>query len=266
MFCLKIVDKDCKTIAVASGDKEVNLICSHTYSEGDKIILESDNKELFVWIQFDDALDSSLVYLKENIITYEIPFGDKSINLSPKVFSGGKHLLKIKRAKSFEVNQYRNLSHNALDYHKNDTFYPHAYANVETRGEAVFAAQNAIDGITINTDHGEWPYQSWGINRQDDAKIKIDFGRLVKINRIIIYSRADFPHDNWWEKGTVTFSDGIKLTLDMIKTENAQEFVFEEKITSWIELGELVKSDDPSPFPALTQIEVYGMEYAFINL
>lgn len=39
-----------------------------------------------------------------------------------------------------------------------------------TRGESVFAAQNAIDGITVNTCHGEWLYQSWGINMQEDSR------------------------------------------------------------------------------------------------
>lgn len=29
---------------------------------------------------------------------------------------------------------------------------------LETSGEAVFAAQNAVDGITANHCHGEWPY------------------------------------------------------------------------------------------------------------
>ena len=29
---------------------------------------------------------------------------------------------------------------------------------------------------------------------------------------------------------------------------------------TWIKLGTLIKAEDPSPFPALTQIEVYGKE------
>ena len=40
---------------------------------------------------------------------------------------------------------------------------------LETGGEAVFAARNAIDGIYENSSHGEWPYQSWGINRDPNA-------------------------------------------------------------------------------------------------
>ncbi len=81
----------------------------------------------------------------------------------------------------------------------------------------VFAAQNAIDGVTANNYHGEWPYESWGINRQDDAKIRIDFGRKVRVNRILLYTRADFPHDNWWEQVSFTCSDGSSMELQMEK-------------------------------------------------
>lgn len=67
---------------------------------------------------------------------------------------------------------------------------------------------NAIDGITAAACHGEWPYESWGINQRADAAIKLEFGRTVEADRIILYTRADYPHDNWWKKATVTFSDG----------------------------------------------------------
>ena len=31
---------------------------------------------------------------------------------------------------------------------------------------------------------------------------------------------------------------------------------------TWIKLGQLIKADDPSPFPALTQFEVWGWDSA----
>ena len=34
---------------------------------------------------------------------------------------------------------------------------------------------------------------------------------------VIIYTRADFPHDNWWKKATVIFSDGTQEVLDLKK-------------------------------------------------
>lgn len=41
---------------------------------------------------------------------------------------------------------------------------------------------------------------------------------------------------------------------------HGQEFLFEKKKIEWLEFSDLKKADDPSPFPALTQFEVYGME------
>ena len=60
---------------------------------------------------------------------------------------------------------YRNLALNVNDQSCSTTCYPHVSANVETRGEAVFAAVNGVDGVTANEGHWKWPFQSWGINR-----------------------------------------------------------------------------------------------------
>lgn len=89
---------------------------------------------------------------------------------------------------------------------------------METRGESVFAARNAIDGVCENRSHGEWPYESWGINMQDDAEMTVEFGQEVVTDRIVLYTRADFPHDNWWTQVTLTFSDGtdIKWKLEKV--------------------------------------------------
>lgn len=259
MFSLKVEDGSGKTITLARGDEEVNLLATREYCEGDSILLEYSEKPMFVWLQLDDALGESLVYLTGNM-RYMIPFGEKRINLSPKVFSGKQHLLRIKKAKDFEVKAYRNLALNVNDFHENDACFPHASANVETRGEAVFAAKNAIDGVTANDCHGAWPYASWGINRNPDAALKLEFGREVEVDRLVVYLRADFPHDNWWEKATVTFSDKSSMELNFTKTGLGQEFTFEKKKIKWLELSHLIQAKDPSPFPALTQIEVYGTE------
>lgn len=119
---------------------------------------------------------------------------------------------------------------------------------------------NAIDGVVVTEDHGKWPYQSWGVNRQDDAKWRLDFGRTVIVDRIIVYLRIDFPHDNWWTQDKVTFSDNSEMILNFEKGGHPQQFTFDKKEIQYLEFSELIKADDPSPFPALTQFEVYGLE------
>ena len=147
-----------------------------------------------------------------------------------------------------------------MDQHGDRGCYPHASANVETRGESVFAARNAIDGVLANRSHGSWPYESWGINKRQDAQMLLEFGRPVDIDRIVLWTRADFPHDNWWVEAELLFSDGTREIVKMEKSRKPHGFQMEKKNITWIRLGNLIQSDDPSPFPALTQLEVYGRE------
>ena len=159
-----------------------------------------------------------------------------------------------------EIAARRNLAFNCYDEHGDTGFYPHASANVETRGEAVFAARNAIDGIFENSAHGEYPYQSWGINRDPNAALTLDFGREVLLDELRITERADFPHDNYWVKATVEFSDGSRLDIPLVKSAKPQSVAFEPKRVRSLVLKDLIQAEGTSPFPALTQIEAFGTE------
>ncbi len=63
----------------------------------------------------------------------------------------------------------------------------------ERGGHLVFAARNAIDGIVCPESHGEYPYQSWGINRDPQACWTLEFGHPVKAEALVLTTRADFP-------------------------------------------------------------------------
>lgn len=49
ILALKVLDKDSNTICVSSGENFVDLVCTHTYEEGDRIVLETDEK-IFTYI------------------------------------------------------------------------------------------------------------------------------------------------------------------------------------------------------------------------
>ncbi len=49
--------------------------------------------------------------------------------------------------------------------------------------------------------------------------------------------------------------------MEMEKSAKPHEVTFEEKQITWLEMHDMKKSDDPSPFPALSQIEVYGKAF-----
>ena len=246
----------------ASSDRELTLSFDGEYRKGDIIEISELIPNRFYVIQIDSVMAPSIVYVTTDTIIYPIPFYALRENLNPLSFVGNRHVINLREASEYEVNAYRNLSENTFDRHDVTGLYPHASANVETRGESVFAAQNAINGNVAHGSHGEWPYESWGINQREDAEFRLDFGRPVNIREIWIYERSDFPHDNWWVKGILSFSNGAKETLQLEKREDGSAQIFDivQDNVIWLTLSELIKADDPSPFPALTQIKVFGTE------
>jgi hypothetical protein len=257
---LKIINEEGNILASNTETDEVMLVYQNEYKPGDKIVLTSNEKDIYLYVQVDDALGSAFVYISQNEVVHQIPFAEKRLSYSPKVFVGNMHYLWARLATKEEVSNYKNLALNVMDQHGCTGCYPHASANVETRGESVFAARNAIDGVRETHSHGNWPFESWGINMQDDAAMKVEFGRSVITDRISMYTRADFPHDNWWKEVTLSFSDGTQIVWELEKSDKAHVLTFEKKKVEWVLLSNLLKADDPSPFPALTQLEVYGVE------
>lgn len=256
---LKVQNKDGKVLAEQTGENGLCLLYGGEYTEGDRILLTASEYPAHLVWQVDDALGAAQCYVTRDVV-YQIPFGEKKTVYSPKTFSGNQHHLFVRTADTDEIELYRNLAVNVADQHDVEGCYPHAKANVETRGESVFAARNAIDGNCANSSHGLWPFQSWGINRDPNACFTLDFGRPVCIDRLKIWLRADFPHDAWWTEGTVTFSDGSKAVLNFEKTDRGQVFNIVPRTVSWLTFDKLIKAVDPSPFPALTQIAVYGKD------
>lgn len=255
---LKVLDGNGQTRMASPAASRASLVYTSAYQPGDQILLECDAPGCFCFVQFEDTLPYSLIYLAEKESRYFIPFGDNRVVFSPKSFVGDRHLIRARLALSQEAGTRRNLAFNPYDQRGRNGFFPHAEANVETRGEAVFAAYNAIDGIYENASHGQWPYQSWGINRDPNAQWKISFGRRVTVDEVRLVLRADFPHDSYWTQATVAFSDGSREVLPLVKTAEPQCFAIAPRSVEWITLGDLIKADDPSPFPALTQFEAWG--------
>lgn len=252
-------------LSTSIAGNETILVYRGLYREGDSIVLTAKNSGTHVMIQLDDSLPASLVYLSGNVFRFSVPFAESRACYCPRAFTGSPHLICARLATEKEIHSCRNLALNPYDTCNNAVLFPHASANVVTRGESVFAARNAIDGLKASSGHGEWPYTSWGINRDPDALFRLDFGRLVRIFSVVFYLRADFPHDAWWESATLKFSDGSSVLVSLQKILGAQSLAFPERCVEWVTVGTFVKANDPSPFPALTQFEIYGTEIAESN-
>ena len=234
------------------------LVYYGAYNPGDNIQLEVRSAGSFFEIQLEDSMQPAIVYLSGDTLRFDIPFDEQRAPYSPKAFTGKLHMITAKQADESVIYAHRNLALNPYDGTAIRHVYPHASANIETRGEAVFAARNTIDGIYANSFHGEYPYTSWGINRDPQAALKIDLGVPCLVDEVHLTLRADFPHDNYWTGATLDFSDGGSETVDLVRSPLPQSFYFSERKVQWVVLHELIQSDDPSPFPALTQIELWG--------
>jgi len=231
------------------------------YQEGDYIRVTTDAPGRHIVAKLDETLDAALVYMTDTTWDYAIPFTEGARKSIPATaFTGKVRNISVRYAKSFEITTYRNLALNTHDQKEDSGVFPHAHANVETRNDSTFFAKNAIDGVLANDGHGPYPYQSWGINRDPNAALTIDFGRKVKLDKVGIVLRTDFPHDSYWTQVTLRFACGTSHTFDTNKLVEVQEFEFEPIVTDYVVLEKLIKAEDESPFPALTQLELYGAE------
>ena len=258
MIRIVLLDAVGNEIAVAEGKTEAALCVEREYIEGD-VVRISGSKHL--WVRMDMSVPEGEVYAPQGSMDWKIPMGEHRLAYSPVAFTGMRHVIWAREMTEEEVARERVISRNPSDLRGNTDFYPHATANVETRNESCFAARNVIDGMLLNNYHGEWPWQSWGIGIREDAEWRLDFGREIVMDRLAVVLRADFPHDAWWKHATVKLSDGTTLGIDLEKTPERQVVALDgEHRISWVTFGELVKADDPSPFPSLTQLEVYGRD------
>lgn len=258
---LTIRNKAGETLSQQTGEGRVSLVYDQEYQEGDCLCLSCGENGRHIWVQLDESLRPVMGYYQGGEYGIPIPFGEKRASYCPTAFTGKPHLLSVREALPGEESNYRNLAENSCDFHGNSVLYPHAHANIETRGESVFAARNAIDGQWENHSHGIWPWSSWGINRNPEAELTIDFGRPVWVDQTALVLRADFPHDNWWKRVRITFSDGSQQILRLEKTDGPQTFDLPPRVVSWVKLDQLIPDEtDPSPFPALSQWEVYGRD------
>lgn len=256
MVRIKVIDGTGSIRAFSESSEEVMLCADVEYDEESRIIIESDHHNLVV--QMDNGMLPGEVFLPDGRMTWVVPYGEHRLAYAPGAFEVGRHTVTARILGKEETKERRNIALNPADLRGDTDFYPHCTANVETRNESCFAARNVIDGMRFNSFHGEWPFQSWGIGAREDAWCRIDFGRDVEIDGMALTLRADFPHDAYWVFGHAVMSDGSEISFDLEKRGDRQFIETGRHIISWIRLERMVKSDDPSAFPALTEWEVFG--------
>lgn len=236
------------------------LVFKKRYQLGDYYEIELEKPNSYIVVQLDPILNPALIYIQGNHWRYNIPFNfQRYPAMADGSFEGIAHYACVREATTEEILREQNLAYNSHDQHQNSGAFPHVTANAETRNEDAFLAKNVIDGYLANKGHGRFPFQSWGIDQRDDAELKLDFGREVLVKKIGILLRADFPHDNYWTKADITFSDGTTITLNLEKTDKIQYFSVAKKKSRYLKLNHLCKAaDGNNAFPSLSQLLVWG--------
>ena len=231
------------------------------YEEGDKWRLEVSNTE-FVKMQLDETLAPAIVYIPDGVFEFIVPFGrERKACYAPEAFGGEDHRVRASEPDEPEIYGERLISQNSHDRHNIHKYFPHAVANFVTREDPCFFERNAIDGVLDNSNHGFYPYHSWGGGLREDLEFEIRFGTPVEINRVVIFLRADFPHDTYWKEADLEFSDGTSIHCDLKGVAEGQEITFEPKVTEFVKLTGFKQQrleDGSLSFAALSQMEVYG--------
>ncbi len=251
---VKDVNKDTKA---KFGGKSIDVEYNGLYKEGDVIVVSCDTD--FIAVSFDESQKLSVVYVPCHELVYPLPMGNAIQAYDKESWEKPTHKITIREADESEAFGLRNIALNSVDFTSNKKSYPHAEANFVTRGEPVFEAKNAIDGVCHNESHGRYPYHSWAAGAREDMIYTLDFGCDVEIEKIIFYLRADFPHDTYWKSLNVKFSDGTEAHAEFEMTADGQELVLPQpKKTSSITLIDFKQASNPLSWAALSQIEVMG--------
>ena len=262
MIRIEVRAADGTILASAAHESEALLCVDREYQPGDVITVSGGRH---IYVQMDQALPAGEIYLPDKTMGWPVPAGEHRLAYAPGTFEARRHVISARGMTEHEISTRRNIARNPADLRGDTDFYPHCTANVETRNEACFCARNVIDGCRLNTFHGEWPYQSWGIGARKDAWCRLDFGRTVRVDEMALTLRADFPHDAYWVSGHVILSDGADITFALQKTGERQLIQLGSHEIRWMRLERLQKSNDPSAFPALTEWEVYGQDISIFG-
>lgn len=254
---IRLQDASGNTVSGASSPSLAMLdVRYRAYQPGDVLVVECPS-DRDIELMLDKSLTPSIVRIPTGHMEFPIPFEVAREPYGQEAFSGDCHWAYARTIDPREEKNWRNLALNSHDLESTNQSYPHALTNSGATNPR-FLARNAIDGIFQTCHHGRFPYESWGINGRDDAWLRVEFGRPVRAETVVLFLRADFPHDTWWKSARITCSDGFEQTIELYKTGMPQVFRIGPRLVEWVCLSNLEKADDPAEWPALSQIVVMG--------
>ncbi len=243
----------------ATASQPLTLEVKREFQPGDRIRITAGTPPPLFAVNLDPALGEAILCITNGVFEFAIPDPKRRV-YPPAAFTGSARKFSVRPLAPAELDGYRNLARNPYDLHDATAAFPHATSTNEYHHMAQFEARCAIDGFCDNRKHGLWPFQSWGPEKTGDMTWRLDFGRVVQLDKVVITLRADFPHDHVWTKGELVFSDGHKVRVDFQHTAEPQTFHLPRHVkTDSIRLEKL-KQDDPPGWCAITEFEAWGRD------
>lgn len=237
----------------------VLAIVEGQYMTGDYIDIRVSEVPCYLKVKLDDSMQSSVVYVSKSPWRYYIPTIDDFASAYPfKAFAGDEHCIYVSEIKESNFSKY-NLAFNPYDAGYTTGIYPHAKSNSETRGEQVFLARNAIDGVDANGGHEKYPFESWGPEVRKDIYYSLEFGRSVDVNSIDFVFRNDLPHDGYWSEFDICFDNDVRHVVNsknspIITVENLNAITKNLMLKNF----KFAVTDGIDKYFALNAIKVWG--------
>ncbi len=258
---LKLLNQNGEVKFKAYGE-EIDERYNGVYEMGDKWRVELEYTE-FISVCLDETMQPSIIYVPDGVFEFAIPFGnERRACYGTVAFGGGSHRVRVSEPTEAEIYAERKISLNSHDRHNVPKYFPHAVANFVTREDPCFFERNAIDGVIDNSNHGSFPYHSWGGGLREDLEYEVHFGTDVEVNSVTIFIRADFPHDTYWKEMDIEFSDKTSMHMNLEGIAEGQTLTLDApKITEYVKLTGFKQqrlADGSLSFAALTQIEING--------
>lgn len=276
-----LISIKCGTETASGTDNVVLEASKRSFRAGQKVEITLPEGMHFAAINIAQGVTKeAILYLPDGVFNYTIP--NLSFSYDTALKNKSKITITARIPTNEELTNPHNLSLNPCDLLDGSTkirnykysaywsgnVFPHATASSVCRiydseeSKYQFEARNIIDGYTKNNGHGGYPFQSWGPDSdfsQTNGYIMIDFGHEVNVNSLLLYIRADFPHDTYFTTMTVEFSDGSSQVFTIEKKASAQTFDLGNVNTSFIRITNLRKEQSDG-WAALSEIEIIGKE------
>jgi hypothetical protein len=235
------------------------------YKNGDKLTFTLPEGEHYLAISLTSRVGESIVYCPDS--TFSITLANLNTSY-PNTMNPDKgvaytsNTITARLVTDEELNTVHNLAQNSYDVSSATNVYPHATSSEIKSSTGAYSARNVIDGFTMNTNSGNYPYQSWEPASADaSASLTIDFGRTVTISQLALVLRQKST-DSYFTDCKVTFSDGSSIVISLIQTTEEQVIDIDPVNTSSITLSDFTVETDVNGGStiAITEVKAMGTE------